>query len=89
MSDATYSVGTRVVVEDVDTGGYKRRPDYAVGSRGVVERVHGIYPDLESGDEKYLYQIRFDPADLFEDPEENESIYLDLWEAALRPDPKD
>lgn len=89
MSDPKYPVGTTVVVTDIQSGGYKRRPDYLLGAIGVVEWVHGVYPDLETGKERYLYHLKFNPADVFDDPEPNASVFLDLWEDALRLPPND
>jgi len=69
----------RVVVRDVDAGGYKRRPDYAAGATGVVEAVRGTYRPPDGGDLEHLYAVRFDAAD------RNGAVYVDLWESGLAP----
>jgi hypothetical protein len=75
----------RVVVRDVDAGGYKRRPDYAAGATGVVEAVRGTYRPPDGGDLEHLYAVRFDAADLFADGDRNGAVYVDLWESGLAP----
>lgn len=75
----------RVVVRDVEAGGYKRRPDYTAGATGVVESVHGTYRPPDGGDPEPLYAVRFDAADLWPDADRNGAVYVDLWESGLAP----
>jgi len=82
MSEPAFEPRTRIVVEEVSTG-YKRRPDYAEGASGTIERVHGEYVPADGSGQEFLYSVRFDPADLWDDPETNEAVYIDLWESAL------
>lgn len=77
-----FEAGERVVVTTV-TAEYKRRPEYTEGATGVVDAVHGRYRPGSGDDREYLYSVRFDPADLWTDPERNEAVYVDLWESAL------
>jgi nitrile hydratase len=76
---------SRVVVRDVDAGGYKRRPDYTAGATGVVDSVHGAYRPPDGGDPERLYAVRFDAADLWSDADRNGAVYVDVWESGLAP----
>jgi hypothetical protein len=84
MSDPAFETRARVVVGEVSEG-YKRRPDYAQNASGVVERVHGEYVPPNTGELEFLYSVRFDSGELWENPESNQAVYIDLWESALEP----
>lgn len=84
MSVPAFEPRTRVVVGEVSEG-YKRRPDYAQDASGVVERVHGEYVPPNTAESEFLYSVRFDPSELWEDSESNQAVYIDLWESALAP----
>lgn len=78
-----FAPNARVVVCDVDAGGYKRRPDYTAGATGVVESVHGTYRPPDDGDPEPLYAVRFEAADLWTATDRNGAVYVDLWESGL------
>lgn len=85
-----FDAGMHVVFRDATPERYKRRPDYAEGVEGVVERLHGAYvppQDQEEGEpeREYLYSVRFSHTDIWggDHPEANGTLYLDIWEAAL------
>lgn len=78
-----FAPDARVVVRDVDAGGYKRRPDYTAGATGVVEAVRGTYRPPDGGDPERLYSVRFAAGDLFEDGDRNGAVYVDVWESGL------
>lgn len=85
MSDPAFEPRARVVVGEVSQG-YKRRPDYAQNASGIVECVHGEYFSPGTAESEFLYSVRFDPSELWEDSESNQAVYIDLWESALKPD---
>ncbi|MGM0717802.1 MAG: SH3-like domain-containing protein [Halobacteriota archaeon] len=82
-----FDPGTRVQLTEAVLEKYKRRPAYAEGAEGVIEQVRGAYlppTAIDETDGEYLYSVRFLPQDLWEGhPEENGSIYIDLWEKAI------
>jgi hypothetical protein len=80
-----FAPANRVVVRDVDAGGYKRRPDYTAGATGVVEAVRGTYRPPDGGDAEHLYSVRFAASDLFEEGDRNGAVYVDIWESGLAP----
>lgn len=84
MSVPAFEPRTRVVVREVSEG-YKRRPDYAEEASGIVERIHGEYLPPDTGEPEFLYSVRFDSSELWEDSESNQAVYIDLWESALAP----
>ncbi|WP_330633241.1 SH3-like domain-containing protein [Halocatena halophila] len=85
MNDPAFEPRDRVVVGEVSQG-YKRRPDYAQNASGIVECVHGEYFPPDTAESEFLYSVRFDPSELWEDSESNQAVYIDLWESALKPD---
>jgi len=85
MSVPAFEPRTRVVVREVSEG-YKRRPDYAEDASGIVECVHGEYLPPDTAASEFLYSVRFDASEVWEDSESNQAVYIDLWESALEPD---
>ena len=85
-----FEPSTDVILRDAVPERYKRHPDYAEGSEGVIESLHGAYmppenPNESHSDYEFLYSVWFTHAELFGDdhPESNGRIYIDIWEAAL------
>ncbi|PSP50904.1 hypothetical protein BRC60_04260 [Halobacteriales archaeon QH_1_68_42] len=78
-----FAPGERVRVVTVDVGPYKRPPEYAEDAVGTVKGVHGTYATTADGEESYLYSVRFDGKRLWDDPDANRSVRVDLWEGCL------
>ena len=85
-----FDPGTRVVLREAAPERYKRRPEYAEGAHGVINRLHGAYippgeQDESEPEHEYLYSVRFTHTEIWgeEHPEPNGSIYIDIWETAL------
>lgn len=86
--DPQFEPGTQVTVTTAATEKYKRRPSYAEGAQGVIAQVRGAYlpptaTDVTEGE--YLYSVQFRPREIWgpDHPEENGTIYIDVWEAAI------
>lgn len=86
-----FDSGTSVVLRDAAPERYKRRPEYAEGAEGTIEHLHGAYVPPGSQDEsdpeyEFLYSVRFTHTEIWGDdhPEPNGSIYIDIWETALK-----
>lgn len=86
--DPQFERGTRVRLIQAVLEKYKRRPEYAEGAEGVIEGVRGAYLPPTATDEtegEYLYSVRFRPQGIWgaDHPEENGSVYIDVWEDAI------
>lgn len=86
-----FQPGADAVLANAVPERYKRHPDYAEGTRGIIDELHGAYlPPTESDDSEtdyeFLYSVRFSHAELFDNdnPEWNGYVYIDAWEAALK-----
>jgi nitrile hydratase len=91
-AEPRFRPGERVVTRVFAPHGHTRLPRYARGKHGAVQRVHGTYvfPDSNAhglGEQPQpLYSVEFDAHELWgEDAEQNQKLYLDLWESYLRP----
>lgn len=89
-----FAVGDPVMVNNSHPTGHTRVPRYTRGKHGVVHRIHGpaIFPDTHAhglGEHpQNVYSVRFDARELWGDSaEQNQSLYIDLWESYLEPDP--
>lgn len=83
-----FAPGARVRLTQAVTEKYKRRPAYAEGAEGVIERVRGAYLPPSADDEtagEYLYSVQFRPQEIWgaDHPERNGSVYIDVWEDAI------
>lgn len=83
-----FDPGTPVRLTEAVLEKYKRRPEYAQGAEGMVEQLRGAYlPPTATGNTEgeYLYSVRFRPREIWgaDHPEENGSVYIDVWEDAL------
>lgn len=85
-----FDPGARVILREAAPERYKRRPEYAEGAQGIVERVHGAYippgeQDKPDPEYEYLYSVQFTHTEIWgeDHPEPNGSIYIDIWETAL------
>ena len=92
VAEPRFRPGDRVVTLAFAPHGHTRLPRYARGKYGAVQRVHGTYvfPDSNAhglGEQPQpLYSVEFDAHELWgEDAEQNQKLYLDLWESYLRP----
>lgn len=89
-TDPAFEPGDEVIVKNIHPEGHTRCPDYARRARGVVDEVRGTFvlPDSHAHHEgenpEPVYSIRFDSDELWDgNAEENETIYIDLWESYL------
>jgi nitrile hydratase beta subunit len=87
---ASFAVGQRVRVRDIDPRGHTRCPAYVRGRSGTIVRRDGEYtvPDVEAhSDERpaeQTYSVRFDARELWgADGERGTSVCVDLWQSYL------
>lgn len=83
-----FEPGMRVRLTQAETEKYKRRPEYAEGAEGVIERLHGPYLPPTAADEpeaEYLYSVEFRPQEIWgtDHPEPNGHVYIDVWETTI------
>ncbi|MBC3194737.1 nitrile hydratase subunit beta [Pseudonocardia sp. C8] len=86
----SYEPGDRVLVKNMNPSGHTRCPKYVRNRVGEVVMSHGpqIYPESSSvgagPDPKPLYTVGFKSKDLWgDDGNENDVVYVDLWEPYL------
>lgn len=86
---AGFAVGDRVRARNHHPSTHTRLPLYVRGHQGVIERVHGchVFPDsnaLGQGEcPTWLYNVRFDGADLWGDDGSARFVNVDCWEPYL------
>lgn len=86
-----FQPGDRVQVRRRERAGHHRTPAFIQGKRGIVEGIHGAFPNPESraygGDglpAVPLYLVRFDQGEVWEGYEgSGDQILLDLYEPWL------
>lgn len=95
VGTAAFAPGQRVVVRNLHPAGHTRVPGYVRGHTGTVHRVHGchVFPDSNAAglgeDPRWLYNIRFDAAELWQDRRCEPHaplaghVHVDLWEPYL------
>jgi nitrile hydratase len=88
-----FQTGQRVRTRNLHPAGHTRLPRYARGKRGAVAAVYPafVFPDSNAHglgeDPQYLYNVRFDAAELWGDAAEPEaSVCVDLFESYLEPE---
>jgi nitrile hydratase subunit beta len=89
---ARFRVGDRVRTRIASPSGHTRLPRYVAGKVGTVDRVDSpnVFPDtnahLRGEDPQYLYNVRFDGAELWgPSAEPGTSLQIDLFEPYLEP----
>ena len=90
-TEPVFEPGAEIVVRNIHPDGHTRCPEYVRRAHGVVDAVRGTFvlPDAHAHSEgenpEPVYSIRFDAAELWgpEYAEENETVYIDLWESYL------
>jgi len=90
-SEPAFDVGDRVVVRNHNPSGHTRCPGYLRRATGTVAARRGdhTYPDAAAhGDERSepLYNVRFDPDELWDGRATSDAVSADLWEPYLRPE---
>ena len=71
QAPARFAVGDAVLTSNAHPTHHTRRPRYARGRRGTIERVHGgfVFPDTNAHDRgehpAWLYTVGFDAAELW------------------------
>lgn len=83
-----FDSGDTVVVRNVHPSGHTRVPRYVRGNRGTVHAVQGTFsiPDADAHGEAEaapVYNVGFDPADLWGPDGEGTELRMDLWEPSL------
>ncbi|HEY0792533.1 MAG TPA: nitrile hydratase subunit beta [Chthoniobacterales bacterium] len=90
-----YAAGDSLTVKDVASVDHTRLPGHLRGKAGVVEKLYpGLYVYFCStgpdglGDPMPVYQMRFDPKEIWGDlAEPNSTVYADLYETYLEGEP--
>jgi nitrile hydratase subunit beta len=91
---AKYRPGDRVRIRVGSPPGHFRTPAYIQGKIGVVEVLHGAFPNPESlahgGDglpKQFLYQVRFDQTQLWQryPTTLQDKLLIDIYEHWLEP----
>jgi nitrile hydratase subunit beta len=91
---ARFQLGDTVRIRVGSPRGHFRTPSYVQGKTGVVEALHGAFPNPESlahgGDglpEQYLYLVRFDQTHVW--PQHRaapqDKLLIDIYEHWLEP----
>ena len=84
---AKYYPGDVITTRSYSVAGHTRLPGYAQGKTGIIHAYHGahLFPDAcAAGEERaeHLYSVKFSSKVLWpEDSEENNVVYIDLWES--------
>jgi nitrile hydratase len=91
---ATFAVGDRVRVRQVDPPGHLRTPWYIRGKSGVIERILAAFPNPEERaygrpglPERTLYRVRFVQKDVWADYQgpADDTVDLEIFEHWLQP----
>jgi len=87
-----FATDDAVRVHTIVSTGHSRLPRYLRAKQGVVMQDWGafIFPDTnarrEGENPEHVYCVRFDSHELWGDAaEDNESLFVDLWESYLEP----
>jgi nitrile hydratase len=91
--EPAFEEGDRIRVKNIHPGGHTRCPWYIRRARGEIDEVHGTFvlPDANAHGEgeapEPVYSVRFDTEELWGEDyaEDNEALYIDLWESYLEP----
>ena len=91
---AKFKPGDRVRIRVGSPPGHFRTPAYVQGKTGVVEVLHGAFPNPESlahgGDglpKQFLYLVRFDQTHVWQryPPTLQDKLLIDIYEHWLEP----
>ncbi|HSF33507.1 MAG TPA: SH3-like domain-containing protein [Candidatus Tectomicrobia bacterium] len=91
---ARYQPGDKIRIRVGSPPGHFRTPAYIQGKVGVIEVLHGAYPNPESlayaGDglpKQFLYQVRFDQTQLWQryPTTLQDKLLIDIYEHWLEP----
>lgn len=93
-SAPAFAAGDRVRCAKHGHSGHTRLPAYARDRVGVIHAYHGahVFPDTNARGEECpeaLYTVVFAAAELWPDAGRRDSVYIDLWESYLEPEPRD
>lgn len=90
LADPVFSVGDRVRVKpDHVATGHTRLPGYVRGHIGVVDLINDswIFPDShahgQGEDPTWVYAVRFEAEDLWEEASPSHAVYVDMYEPYL------
>ncbi|WP_394831000.1 SH3-like domain-containing protein [Pendulispora rubella] len=90
MSVQRFAVGQPVRTRAVRTNGHTRLPRYLAERRGIVERVHGIYPLADERAEgrawaspQALYTVVFEAGEIWGEEASGFCVSAELWDAYL------
>ena len=91
---ARFRAGDRILTRNAHSSRHTRIPRYARGRHGRIEQDHGVFllPDTNAhgGPDRpqHVYSVHFTARELWgEEASERDSVYLDLWEDYLEPNP--
>jgi len=88
---AAWSIGQSVRVKNLHPVGHTRLPRYVRGHEAVIHAVHGchVFPDTNAAGDgeqpQWLYNLRFDAAELWGDASSAQYVHVDCWESYLEP----
>jgi nitrile hydratase subunit beta len=88
---ALFQTGDTVRTRQMNPSTHTRLPRYCRGRRGVIVATHGahVFPDANAiglGEEpQWLYNVRFDAAELWGAETSAASVCVDCWEPYLEP----
>lgn len=91
VASAQFTLGQRVRVSRDTPAAHTRVPRYVRGCAGEIVRVHGCHVFAESHargageDPRWLYNVRFDAAELWGESAQRSSVHVDCWEPSLEP----
>jgi hypothetical protein len=90
--DPRFAVGDRIRTRMLQPAGHTRLPRYARGRYGTIARLHGthVFPDSSAHrrgeNPQPLYSVQFAARELWGGGiNDNDKLYLDLWEDYLEP----
>lgn len=85
-----FSVGDPVKSLNINPSGHTRLPRYVRGKHGAIAKYHGVHdfqdsvPERSGSDPQPVYSVRFEGSELWgESAEQNQSLYVDMWESYL------
>lgn len=84
-----FHIGDKVIAQKKHTDGHTRSPAYVQGCIGEIAMHHGghIFPDANANDllrGEHLYTVAFNGETLWGNDDENNEVYIDLWEPYLQ-----
>ena len=89
---ASFAVGDKVAVRNINPAGHTRAPRYVRGKKGEIAGAYGvfIFPDSNAMGQgkapQHLYSVRFEGTEVWgENSPAREALYLDLWDSYLEP----